>query len=260
MGKKEKYEEYNGLFHNGTDYAVYHLNKKEILLGGLMGGLAGGVIVMIFFGIWQLTVISVPFCIIAGVVVYRKILLNRRSNRLVIQFRDMLESVSSSLGSGRNVKDAFTGALNDMAAQFGEHAEIVKELTIIRNGIASNINIEVLLQDFARRSHDENVQNFADVFAVANRRGGNIRQIIFETKNVIGDKIMIEQDIQTIISGKKNELNIMMALPLIVVNQTKSMQGSGTGDMLFNLFIKLIAFAMFLAAYVLGRKMMKIEV
>lgn len=260
MSKKEKYEEYNGLFHNGTDYAVYHMNKKEILLGGLFGGLAGGIVVMIFFGIWQMTVISIPFCIIAGIVIYKRMLLNKRKSRLVIQFRDMLESVSSSLGSGRNVKDAFAGALNDMTAQFGEHAEIVRELAIIKNGIASNINMEVLLQDFARRSHDENVQNFADVFAVANRRGGNIRQIIFETKNVIGDKIMIEQDIQTIISGKKNELNIMMVLPLIVVNQMKSMQGGSAGDMLFYLFIKLIAFFMFAAAYVLGRKMMKIEV
>ena len=34
MGKKEKYEEYNGLFHNGTDYAVYHMDRKEIVIGG----------------------------------------------------------------------------------------------------------------------------------------------------------------------------------------------------------------------------------
>lgn len=260
MKKKEKYEEYNGLFHNGTDYAVYHVNKKEILVGGIIGGIAGGVVILIFFGIWQLALISIPFCMIAGVLIYKKMLLGKRSTRLVIQFRDMLESVSSSLGSGRNVKDAFLGAYTDMKAQFGENAEIVQELLIIRNGIANNINMEVLLQDFAKRSHDENVQNFADVFSVANRRGGNIRQIIYETKNVISEKITVEQDIQTVISGKKNELNIMMVLPLIVVNQTKAMQGNTASDLVFGFVIKLIAFAMFLAAYMIGRRIMKIEV
>ena len=145
-----------------------------------------------------------------------------------------------------------------MAAQYGVNASIVKELEQINEGLANNINIEILLQDFAARSHDENVQNFADVFEVANRRGGNIRQIILETKNVINDKIMVEQDIQTIISGKKNELNIMMIMPLIVVNMTKSATGDSNGMVGF--LVKLAAFCMFILAYVVGQKMMKIEV
>lgn len=260
MGKKEKYEEYNGLFHNGIDYAVYHMKKKEVITGALAGGMAGGVVIMVFFGFWILALLSIPLCGIAGVAIYRKILLERRRRRLVIQFRDMLESVSTSLGSGRNVKDAFLGAYGEMQAQFGEKAEIVEELYIIKSGITSNVNMEVLLQDFAKRSHDENVRNFADVFSEANRRGGNIRKIIFETKNVISEKIIVEQDIQTVISGKKNELNIMMVLPLIIVNQTKAMQGSTSADAAFNLLVKLVAFCMFIAAYLIGRKMMKIEV
>ena len=148
----------------------------------------------------------------------------------------------------------------DMIAQYGDNAEIVRELKIIKSGMDNNMNIEVLLQDFAKRSHNENIQNFADVFSVANRRGGNIRQIIYETKNVISDKIMIEQEIQTLISGKKNELNIMILLPLIVVNQTKAFQGGGGGNGLTGLLIRLVAFGIFVAAYVIGRKMMDIRV
>lgn len=260
MKKKEKYVEYTGLFHNGTDYAVYHMTKTEMFLGGVAGAVIGAAVVQIFFNLPILTVISVPCGLVAGIIVYRHMLLNKRKNRLVMQFRDMLESVSSSLGSGRNIKDAFTGAYTDMQAQYGETAEIVNELKIIKSGMDNNINIEALLQDFAKRSHNENITNFADVFSVANRRGGNIRQIIFETKNVINDKIMIEQEIQTLISGKKNELNIMMVLPLIVVNQTRAMQGNTAEDILFGLVIKLVAFGMFVAAYIIGRKMMNIRV
>ena len=147
-----------------------------------------------------------------------------------------------------------------MKNQYGEQADIVKELDIILSGLESNVTAEVLLKDFAKRSHNENIQNFADVFSVANRTGGNIRQIVYETKNVINDKINVEQEIQTLISGKKNELNIMMVLPLIVVTQVKSMQASDTtGDMIFNFIVRLAALAMFALAYIIGKKFMKIE-
>lgn len=200
--KKDPYVENNGIFKNSVDYAVYHMQFQETLLGAFLGIVVGAVVVQIFFGIWFLTILLVPLYLIGGVLVYRQILLNQRKVKLVKQFRDMLEAVSSSLGSGRNVTDAFEGAMKEMAAQYGVNAFIVKELAQINEGLANNINIEILLQDFAARSHDENIQNFADVFEVANRRGGNIRQIILETKNVIHDKIMVEQDIQTIISGR----------------------------------------------------------
>lgn len=258
--KKEKYIEYNGLFHNGVDYNVYHMTVKDIVIGMIVGGVATAVVVQIFFGLLPMTIICTPIGAVGGLFVYKEMLLKKRKDRLVLQFRDMLESISSSLGSGRNVNDSFLSAVGDLKDQYGENAEIVRELEIIKNGISNNVNIEILLQDFAKRSHDENIHNFADVFEVANRRGGNIRQIIYETKNTIIDKITIERDIQTVISGKKNELNIMMFLPLIVVNQTKSLQEGSAGNEMFNFFIKLLAFAIFVGAYFIGRKMMKIEV
>lgn len=257
---KEKYTEKSGIFGNATDYAVYHMKLKETLIGALTGCVLGAVVVQIFFGMSIMTIVLGPGYLIAGAVIYRNILLNKRKAKLLIQFRDMLETISASLGSGRNVTDAFVSALGEMSSQYGVNAVIVKELMIIDEGIKNNVNIEVLLQDFADRSHDENIQNFADVFDVANRRGGNIRQIIYETKNVINDKIVVEQDIQTIISGKKNELNIMMIMPLIVVNMTKSMMGSSASDLLTGFIVKMIAFIMFVIAYIIGRKMMQIEV
>ena len=256
--KKEKYIENNGIFKNAVDYAVYHMKFKDTVIGALAGAVVGSVVIQIFFGVPALTLVLLPGYLAAGAVVYRKILLNQRKTKLIKQFRDMLEAVSASLGSGRNITDSFDGALKEMTAQYGGNSSIVQELAQINEGLANNINIEILLQDFAARSHDENIQNFADVFEVANRRGGNIRQIILETKNVINDKIMVEQDIQTIISGKKNELNIMIIMPLIVVNMTKSATGESAG--LPGFLIKVIAFAMFVLAYVIGQKMMKIEV
>lgn len=258
--KKEKYIEYNGMFGDAVDYKVYHMKKQDIMVGAFVGAVIGAIAFAIYFNMLLLTIIAIPVGAVMGVIVYRNILLEKRSKKLILQFRDMLESISSSLGSGRNVSDAFGGAYQEMQAQYGENALIVYELAMIQRGLSNNISIEDLLQDFARRSHNENVHNFADVFAVANRRGGNIRQIIFETKNVISEKIMVEQEIQTLISGKKNELNIMMVLPFIVVNQMKSIQSGSPENFGITFLVKLVAFAMFIIAYVVGQKMMKIEV
>ena len=61
----------------------------------------------------------------------------------------MLESISTSLGSGKNTTQAFSDARSDMKNQYGEQADIVKELDIILSGLESNVTAEVLLKDFA---------------------------------------------------------------------------------------------------------------
>lgn len=260
MKRKEKKEEYTGLFHNADDYGIYHMTAQQRILGFVVGMIAGAVVFQIFFGLWIFSILAAAGCGIVGILAYKSILHKKRNALLLLKFRDMLESISTSLGSGKNTTQAFSDARSDMKNQYGEQTDIVKELDIILSGLESNVTAEVLLKDFAKRSHNENIQNFADVFSVANRTGGNIRQIVYETKNVINDKINVEQEIQTLISGKKNELNIMMVLPLIVVTQVKSMQASDTtGDMLFNFIVRLVALGMFVLAYIIGKRLMKIE-
>ena len=260
MKRKEKKEEYTGLFHNADDYGIYHMTAQQRILGFVVGMIAGAVVFQIFFGLWIFSILAAAGCGIVGILAYKSILHKKRNALLLLEFRDMLESISTSLGSGKNTTQAFSDARSDMKNQYGEQTDIVKELDIILSGLESNVTAEVLLKDFAKRSHNENIQNFADVFSVANRTGGNIRQIVYETKNVINDKITVEQEIQTLISGKKNELNIMMILPLIVVTQVKSMKASDTtGDMLFNFIVRLVALGMFVLAYIIGKRLMKIE-
>ena len=55
-------------------------------------------------------------------------------------------------------------------------------------------------------------------------------------------------------------INIMMIMPLIVVNMTKSMTGNTSSDLIIGFLVKLVAFIMFVIAYIIGTKMMKIEV
>ena len=129
-------------------------------------------------------------------------------------------------------------------------------------GINSNINIETMLADFADRSELNDIKSCADVFEVSVKQGGNIKDIISATRDIINDKIEIEMEIGTLLSGNKNELNIMMIMPLIII---VSMEGLGsemtvTGNSPLNILIKIVALGMFAAAYVLGKKITTIKV
>ena len=194
--------------------------------------------------------------------IYQESRLNRRKKELLLQFKDLLESLTSSYATGKNTLDSFKDAWNDLEQIYGEQADITRELAIIVTGMESNINVEDLLTNFAQRSGLEDVASFADVFRVSLRQGANIQNIIASTRDVINDKIEIELEIQTIIAGNKNELNIMMVMPLIILVSLGGMGSDMTAasNTRENVVVKLIALGMFYLAYQLGRKYTDIKV
>lgn len=198
--KKEEYIEKKGLLGNADDYHVYHMKPVDTLTGYLMGVAAVAAGAYIFF-------YSIPFSIIAGAIagffsikLYRKSLLKKRQRRLLLQFKDLLESINNSYAAGKNTPDAFLGAYNDLQMQYGETSDIVKEVAIINAGIQNNYNIEELLLDLGDRSGLEDITNFSDVFEVSNRLGGNLKQVVSESYDMIRDKIDIELEINTIVA------------------------------------------------------------
>lgn len=242
------------------DYSTYEMNIKEKIIGYMAGAVAAFIAIQIFFGYLILSGICAVATGFAGIKIYRQILKKKRDNVLLIQFRDMLGSISTSIGSGKNVVNSFNDAYQEMQNQFGDSSYIANELKFIITGLQNNVTIENLLMDFGERSAQEDIQSFAEVFSVANRRGGSIRQIILDTKNVISDKISVELEIQTLISGKKNELNIMILLPLIVVSQVNTMTAETGGFDIITFIVKIVAIVMFVFAYFIGQKIMDIRV
>jgi tight adherence protein B len=256
-GKKKEVEINKGLFGNAIDYSVYHLSRKESIIGFLVGYLIGFIALQIFF---RNVIVSLVIGIVPGLLgikLNQNRLLEKRKDVLLVQFKDLLESLCTSLGSGRNTIDAFSDSYRDLLNQYGKDSYIVQEVVIIIAGVKNNYTLEQMLMDFAVRSHMEDIQSFADVFEVTNRLGGNIVQVIDETRNIIVDKVNIQLEIATLISGKKNELNIMIVLPFIVVSQLGSFSGSVD---FIGILSRIVALLMFAGAYALGQKMINIKI
>lgn len=259
--KKEKYIEKRGFFGDATDYHVYSMSKIDYLTAYILGFGGGAVVTYAFFRNIILTLIGGVICALLIPPYYNEYKKNSRLKHLREQFKDLLESLTASYSAGRNTLDALGDARDDMASIYGEEADIVRELRIICAGIGNNINIEQLLLDFAERSGLDDVESFANVFEVCNRQGSDLKRIVSETRDIINDKIEIEMEIETMLSGNKNELNVMMIMPVIVVFSLSSM-GTGTivSNSSVNLIVKFICLGIFGGAYLIGRKIVDIKI
>ena len=235
------------------DYNTYSMGLKDRLLAGLIGFLGACIVMHIFFGNVFVDIVIGAVAAVLAQKIYRNVMINRIKNKLTLQFKDMLDSLNSSVSAGKVIAAAFADAHKDMQLQYGENSSICRELSIINNGLANGLTVEELVRDFGERSGIEDIRSFANVFLLSNRRGGNMKTIISESKSIICDKIEIEQEIKTMSSATKNEL-----MPLVVVPLISGFVQDGGNDVL-NIIVKIVGIIMFVIAYMIGRKITDIK-
>jgi len=93
-----------------------------------------------------------------------KDIIEKRKSELNLQFKDLLYSISASLTAGKSVETAFKEALNDLCILYPDpDTYIIREVEYIVRRLEMNETIEDALEDLAKRSHLEDIQNFTDV-------------------------------------------------------------------------------------------------
>jgi len=249
-----------GLLGNADDYEVYHFSLPERVLYFLIGVAAGGVVSYIFYENIILSVIIAVLCGLVYPTVRKKQLIEKRKKKLLLQFRDCLESLSTSLGSGSNVPHAFEAVAGDMSVQYGQDSDIVREISIINVGISDNITVENLLMDFGERSGIPDIKNFADVFDICYRKGGNIREIVKSAYQIICDKVDVQLEINTSVASKRMEQNAMLVMPIVFIFLLK-MMGSDMINLhsIDGILSTTAGLVCFIVAYFVGKKILTFD-
>lgn len=245
------------------DYDIYQMSKKERLFYICIA--AGGLffIAYVFYKSIILSALVTPLALYYPRVKTKEII-ERRKRELSLQFKEALYALSSSLIAGRSVEAAFKESLKDLALIYPDpNTYIIQEFEYITRRIEMNETIEDALNDFANRAHLEDIDSFVDVFSISKRSGGNIVDIIKNTSSIIGDKLQIKQEIDTLLSQRKFEqkvLNIMPIAMILLLTWT-------TGDYMapvFNTIVGRIAMTVAVLllglAYYLSKKITSIEV
>lgn len=261
------------------NYSVYIMKKTEKLLTFAALFLVGAAVGFIFYGgigkdeygeattvtyIMNAVVMCLFGCIAGRLFLPVRVsgIINKRKKKLRVQFIDLLDSLSTSVASGKNIPAAFLAARADMLIQYPEDSYIIKEIDQINAGIANSISVETLLMDFGKRSGIKDVENFGRVFETAYRKGGNIKEIVRNSHEILSGKIAIEMDIETKVASSKREQNIMCIMPIVLIAMIK-LAGS---DFAANfttptgLISTTVAIAIFVGSYFVSRVIMRIEV
>ncbi len=261
------------------NYKVYYMSKTEKILYFLIAFVVGAAVGFLFYGgigknefgepttvTWVLN-FTIPTIVgaVAGVLflpMKTKSIIQKRSKELNHQFRDMLEALTTSLGAGKNVSDAFLAVYEDLKVMYDEEAYILKELEVIISGVQNNIAIEDLLADFGNRSDNDDIKCFANIFKISYRKGGNIKDIIRNTHSILSEKMEIAEDIETLVTSNKTEQNIMIVMPILLIGVIKMMSPEFAANFVTpsGIASTTVSIVIFVVAYFVGKQVLDIKI
>lgn len=198
------------------DYENYIFKYKEKIVLCAQWILISGMIGYFFYKSW-LAFGVIMMCIPFYIKWRRKAYIKRRQWELTLAFREAAGMVSGNLQAGNSVENAFRKTYTDISQLYGKEADISLEFLAIGRGLDRNMLLENLLMDFGNRSGVEDIKEFADIFAVAKRSGGNLREIIADTAEAISAKTEMKRELRILISEKQFEQKIMSVIPFFIL-------------------------------------------
>lgn len=244
-----------------SDYKVYVLSSKEksIVISAYI------VIALIVSELFYRSVI--PVVLFAGFVplilkVAAKVQCERRKTKLKMQFSDGMSAYAAAIRAGYSPENAIGEARSEIMRMYGEEAILQKEFLIIKRKLSYGINIEVALKDLAARSGIKEIEEMADVFAIAKRSGGNLPEILRNTIYSLKEKKRLTEEIDTLMTAKRLEHRIMCLMPsgiLLYVNLTSAEFVASLYEGFFGRLLMTVAIAVNVVAVVIGERIMKVK-
>ena len=133
------------------------------------------------------------------------------------QFQDALQSLEAQLNVGYSMENAIKEVQRDLQIMYDRHTLIVREFTYMVRQLNLNVTAEAAWKDFAARVALPEVDTFVTVFSLAKRSGGDSILIIKNAVRQLGDKAEVKREIDTVITAKKMEFQIMSVIPLGII-------------------------------------------
>lgn len=244
------------------DYAEYRFSLTEGMAACLEGAALVAMIGYFFYRSWLACIFLIPvFVFFVGE--KKKEQAKKLRQELSLQFKDLVLALSANMKAGYSIENALRESYRDMALLYGEDSPVCVEVKHMLRGLENNVVLERLLYDLGIRSHVSDIMQFADVFLIAKRSGGNLTEILEKTAEVIGQKIETDKEIQLMISSKKMEQKIMNMVPFLIIFYI-STTSKGFFDVLYHNVIGVAVMTVCLffygAAYLFSKRIVEIEV
>jgi len=245
-----------------VDYRVYQMNVNERIKYGTGYMLLFLILGKLFYDSWLISLAGILFLPFLYQKKAQKLAQIRRE-KLSLEFRDYILAFSASLKTGYSAENALVQAGRDLEHMYEEKTAMIAECKKIEKQLLNNQLAENLILDFAQRSGQDEIRDFAAIFVIAKRSGGNMTAIIQNTADIISEKIEVKREIQVLFAAKRMEQGIMNIVPLLIIGYVRCTTPGYFDVMYHNLpgnIMMSLCLLIYAAAYFMSEKIMEIEV
>ena len=238
------------------------IRKIEYLIAIGQGILLLLVVSYLFYGTWVGALLLSPY-LIRYMKSWEKQFIKKKQAQFRLQFKEAIQSLSAALNVGYSVENAMREAIKDLKGLYKKEEIIMREFAYMVRQLQVNVTAERVLEEFAHRTGEEDVQTFVTVFNLAKRSGGDSLEIIRNAVRQMGEKIDVEREIVTLMSAKKMEFKIMTMIPIGMILYMRIsfphffdvLYGNAVG-----IAIMTICLLVYFGAYEMGKRIVEIEV
>jgi len=228
----------------------------------LFGFAAGFSVLFIFYKIMPLAIAGGALFGIVNIFVSAHSAAKKRRVKLRAQFFDLLEAMSVAIRAGQPLLKALQSAREDLILIYPEDADILIELDVIIGKFNNALPLSKAFSDLAKRSGLEDIASFASIYATIEGKSGRADEIVRDTQQIIADKMEIEMEIDTLMTGAKSEVNIMMFMPLVILGVI-GYAGAGFMDTIYTTsagrIVSTAGLIVFIISFILARKFSNVK-
>ncbi len=134
-------------------------------------------------------------------------------HELDICFKDALLIFRNALEAGYSAEHGLIETVRGLEGLYGKNAVITKEFREMSGKVCAGITMEQAFAEFAAKTDADHIIEFAGLFRILKRTGGNLNRVIGQTVTGLTDTIALKRDLNVVIAAKKGEFGIMCAIP-----------------------------------------------
>ena len=183
--------------------------------------------------------------------------------RLRKMFREWILLLAGSLSAGYSVENAFRQSYRELQLMFPSGGPMLDALKDMLARSENNQGAEVMLKEFAAAYPLPEIRSFVDVFCAAKYSGGSLNLVIRSTAAQIAQIMDTRREIETMLSSRAYEQKIMSVMPAAILLYLRV----GSADFLEGLYhclpgaaVMTVCLIIYLAAYLLGKRLVDIEI
>lgn len=178
-------------------------------------------------------------------------------------FSEFLMTLYSGLMAGYSMENGVRSAVSDMERLYGEEDRLVRELKEMQKEMSLRIPIASLLVKIGERNGSEDIRSLGEVLRISEKMGGSPDQTLKVCHKTILERMDMKQEIDAVIAGKVFEQRIMSVVPAGILLYLKVSFGNFMDCLYGNaagVLIMTAALTVYLAAVVIGERMVRVEV